>query len=85
MSVAKRVKRVLHQGCERPGSCQWFCIVHITAMAGDVGADYLALALCDFHTECRREGLRLSFEQQRAVTPREALRQHPAAWRALRC
>lgn len=74
------VIRRQHHGCEDHTRCEWPRIVRVVP-----GEDYAALALCDFHRECLDEGvtraaqLRLDY-----VTPREAIRLHPAAWRATR-
>ena len=88
-------KRRSYQGCEEPGTCQWLCIVKFPEVeatyrtgAGsregsrdvDARKAISKLKLCDFHGEVRE----LALEAERPMSCADALRLHPAAWRAFR-
>lgn len=91
MTLPKHVIRRRTDGCEEPSSCQWLRIVGI-----DVGfrRDFKRLKLCDFHRECVDLALeehqrrltkgRHQRSRVRRIRPDQAIRLHPAGWRAFK-
>lgn len=87
----KAITRRRTDGCEDPAMCQWLRIFRF-----DVGhkSDYKRLTLCDFHRECCELAVeehqkrvtkgRHQRSKVRSLTPRQAIKLHPAGWRAFK-